>query len=207
MVRILNGSLSHATFGWCHDIDLPDIGLPGQKTLASGWHWPPYSLVIFMMNVCEVNVIAPFGCNLVKNYSKSGQKCLDFELLIQFCPFFGIVLSRNHFQLTFFWIVPQANKNSTQIETKTKKSNEKAATKTGKNTDKLGGKNTDKVVAKNTDKPAGKTCGKKSVKKGVGKKGEKEVVDKKDQPLIYEVVGNQKQLKSRKRPSKESAER
>ena len=116
----------------------------------------------------------------------------------------------------FYWIVPQANKNSTQIETKTKKSNEKAVTKTGKNTDKSCGKNTDnpaaskstdKVVAKNTHNPVGKTSDKKSAKKGVGKKGKKEVVDKNDQPLIYEVVGNQKQLKSRKRPSKESDER
>jgi hypothetical protein len=88
-------------------------------------------------------------------------------------------------QLNSYISCPQETKNSTQIETKEGKTGKKSATKS---------------VYK-------KAVGGKQAKTGVIKKVVEKKTKKEVQPLIYEVIGNQKQVKSRKRSKSEKEER
>ena len=76
--------------------------------------------------------------------------------------------------------------------------NKKADKKSTKPVEKPSTKDVKKQSTKSVDKVSPKDVEKKSTKE-VGKKPGKET-----QSLIYEVVGNQKQLKSRKRTKKDS---
>jgi len=88
-------------------------------------------------------------------------------------------------QINSYISCPQETKNSTQIETKEGKTGKKSATK---------------IVCK-------KAVGGKQAKTGVIKKVVEKKTKKEVQPLIYEVIGNQKQVKSRKRSKSEKEER
>ena len=76
--------------------------------------------------------------------------------------------------------------------------NKKADKKSTHSVEKPSSKDVKKKSTKSADKVSSKDVDKKSTKE-VGKKPGKET-----QCLIYEVVGNQKQLKSRKRTKKDS---
>jgi hypothetical protein len=88
-------------------------------------------------------------------------------------------------QINSYISCPQEAKNSTQIETKEGKTGKKSATKS---------------VCK-------KAAGGKQAKTGIIKKVVEKKTKKEVQPLIYEVIGNQKQVKSRKRSKSEKEER